>query len=74
MKPWRSAAIILSITCALEFAQLWHPVWLERIRRTFLGRVLLGTTFDWTDFPSYVAGALFGWIVLSLLQTGRSER
>ena len=64
MKAWRIALTILAITCALEFAQLWHPLWLERVRRTFPGRVILGTTFDWYDFPPYFVGALLGWALL----------
>jgi Protein of unknown function (DUF2809) len=56
-----SAAGVLAVTCALEFAQLWHPPFLERIRATFLGHALLGSTFAWSDFPYYVAGALVGY-------------
>jgi hypothetical protein len=48
-------------TSALEFAQLWHPPLLERIRAGFLGRALLGSTFAWSDFPYYAAGALAGY-------------
>jgi hypothetical protein len=51
----------------LEFAQLWHPAWLEAIRRTFIGRCVLGTTFGWDDFPAYVVGAVLGWMLLSTL-------
>lgn len=73
IKPASSAArialIVLGVTCVLEFLQLWHPLWLERIRRTFLGRVLLGTTFDWTDFPPYLAGALIGGMLVRLHQS-----
>ena len=59
---------VLTIACILEFLQQWHPAWLEAIRRTFLGRVLLGTTFDWTDFPHYFIGAGLGWVSLRILQ------
>ena len=55
------AASVLIATCALEFAQLWHPPYLERIRATFLGHALLGSTFAWSDFPYYFAGALVGY-------------
>jgi len=55
------AAGVLAATCALEFAQLWHPPLLERIRATFLGHALLGSTFAWSDFPYYFAGALVGY-------------
>jgi hypothetical protein len=62
----RIALFVLGATCMLEFLQLWHPLWLENIRRTFAGRALLGTTFSWTDFQSYFAGALIGWILVRL--------
>ena len=62
----RIALIVLAVTCALEFLQLWHPVWLEQIRRTLPGRALLGTTFSWTDFPPDFAGAGIGWTLVRL--------
>ena len=61
-----SAAIaitVLAVTCGLEFLQLWHPIWLEACRRTIPGRLVLGTTFEWTDFPPYFIGAVLGWAV-----------
>jgi hypothetical protein len=72
VKPASSAArialLVLGVTCVLEFLQLWHPLWLEKIRRTFPGRALLGTTFDWTDFPPYFVGAWIGWMLVRLQQ------
>jgi hypothetical protein len=61
LPPAAVAAGVLIATCALEFAQLWHPTFLERIRATFLGHALIGSTFAWSDFPWYVAGALVGY-------------
>lgn len=55
------AAAVAIATCALEFAQLWHPPVLEAVRATFLGHALLGSTFAWSDFPYYFAGALLGY-------------
>jgi hypothetical protein len=60
----RATALVLVGTCALEVLQLWHPAWLEAIRRTLPGRLLLGTTFEWLDFPPYFVGALAGWLLL----------
>ena len=60
--PWVSIAV-LTVTCGLEAAQLWHPPWLERIRATFLGHALLGSTFSWGDFPHYVLGCGLGWLL-----------
>ena len=55
------------ITCTLEVFQLWKPPWLQTIRATFLGGVLLGTTFDQNDFVYYVLGSFLGYLVLSRL-------
>lgn len=64
VRPVRIAAGVLMATCALEFLQLWHPPFLEMLRSHFLGAAVLGTTFDWTDFPYYFAGSALGWVWL----------
>lgn len=56
------AIAVLAITCFLEVLQLWHPWFLQRIRSTFLGKTLIGTTFVWWDFPHYLLGCLIGWL------------
>jgi hypothetical protein len=58
----RIALWVLAVTCCLEVLQLWHPPFLEAIRATFIGRTLIGTTFDWWDFPPYFIGSLLGWL------------
>jgi hypothetical protein len=67
-QPRKLAAGVLAATCVLEFLQLWHPPFLETIRSTFLGAAILGTTFDWTDFPYYFAGSGIGWFWLNRLR------
>ena len=58
---------VLVVTSALEALQLVdHPV-LDRIRGTFLGRTLIGTTFVWSDYVYYVFGAVFGRLWLGAL-------
>jgi hypothetical protein len=63
----RVPIVVFAATCVLEVMQLWHPPLLERIRATFLGAAVLGTTFDWLDFPHYAAGSLLGWVVVRTL-------
>jgi hypothetical protein len=67
-RPRLVALWILAVTCALEFSQLWHPAWLDAWRRHFLVHALIGSYFDWSDFPYYFAGALTGWAWMSLLE------
>ncbi len=60
---WAAIAVCLA-TCGLEFLQLWqHPV-LQAMRATVVGRLVLGNTFTWTDFPAYVIGSTIGWLGL----------
>jgi Protein of unknown function (DUF2809) len=49
-------------SCAIELLQLYQPPWLQSIRSTFLGRLVLGTTFLWSDFPAYFVGSYVGWL------------
>jgi Protein of unknown function (DUF2809) len=60
----RIACLVLVTTCILEFLQLWHPPFLEWLRSFFLGRTILGSYFDWSDFPYYFVGSAIGWLWL----------
>ena len=68
---WRPAPIaiaVLAATCVLEFLQLWHPAPLEAARSRLLGALILGTTFDWSDFLYYFGGAAAGYGLLKLIE------
>jgi len=58
---------VFIITCALESLQLWHPPFLEYLRNNFIGRTILGNSFNWMDFPYYLAGSFLGYLILSLI-------
>jgi hypothetical protein len=64
---WQVPLWVFGVTCCLEVLQLWHPAWLEAVRANLLGRLLLGTTFVWSDFGYYVIGCVLGWLVLRSL-------
>jgi hypothetical protein len=64
LNPGWVAFWVFLITSILEFSQLWHPPFLETIRSSFIGSVLLGNKFSWWDFPHYIFGCLLGWILL----------
>ena len=68
LRAGRIAAWVVSATCLLEVVQLWHPWFLEYLRGSFLGRVLLGTTFVWSDFAYYFLGGLVGWLIIRRLR------
>ncbi|MBD2182633.1 DUF2809 domain-containing protein [Planktothrix sp. FACHB-1355] len=58
---------VFIVTCILEILQLWHPPFLQAIRAQLWGKLLLGTTFVWWDFPHYAIGSLVGWLWLRQL-------
>ena len=68
--PGRVALVVLALTCALELLQTVRHSGLARVRATWLGDALLGTTFDPRDLPYYGAGALLAWGAASALRPG----
>lgn len=50
----------LIISYAIEFSQLYKATWIDNLRHTFFGRMVLGETFLWGDLLSYTAGVLIG--------------
>ncbi len=65
ISKWLTVGSVVGVTCALETLQLWHPPLLEIMRSSFLGRSLLGNSFDWWDFPYYIIGGYVGYIIWS---------
>jgi hypothetical protein len=63
-RPVKIATWVLIITCILEFLQLWHPSFLKYLRANFIGRTILGNSFNWTDFPYYFVGSFLGYLLL----------
>ena len=55
--------ISILITYLVEFSQLYKAEWIDNLRHTFLGRMILGETFLWADLLSYTAGILIGVVI-----------
>jgi Protein of unknown function (DUF2809) len=65
--PFRISFAVFLATCGLEFLQLWQPPVLQALRATIPGRLVLGNTFGWTDFPPYMAGSALGYFWVKFL-------
>jgi Protein of unknown function (DUF2809) len=59
---------VFLLSSAIELLQLWQPPFLQAIRATWTGRVLLGNTFLLADFPPYAIGCFLGWLCLKGLR------
>ena len=50
----------LAFSYAIEVSQLFHPPWLDAIRHTRLGGLVLGFGFLWSDIICYTVGVGVG--------------
>jgi hypothetical protein len=69
----RWSTIRISVTALLfaftiELSQLYHSAWLDQIRHTRVGGIILGYGFLWTDLICYGVGIATGWILETLLK------
>jgi Protein of unknown function (DUF2809) len=56
----RLALTALALSCAIEVSQLYHAPWIDAIRRTLPGALVLGCGFLWSDLVCYAAGVALG--------------
>ncbi len=54
------AKISLVLSFLVEISQLYHAPWIDRIRDTTLGGLVLGFGFLWTDLVCYTVGIIIG--------------
>lgn len=54
------AGLALLVAFGVEFSQLFHPPWLDALRHTTLGALVLGRGFLWSDLLCYTAGVAAG--------------
>lgn len=57
--------MVLSLTyCYLiEISQIYHSPWIDNIRQTTVGHLMLGRGFLWSDLISYTVGICVGGIL-----------
>ena len=60
----------LFISFAIEVSELYQADWLNRIRNTTLGGLVLGFGFKWSDLVCYTTGILAGALVDHRLRIG----
>lgn len=57
---WLSAIVALLFAFSIEVSQLYQADWINAIRHTRLGGLVLGFGFQWTDLVAYSVGIAFG--------------
>ncbi|WP_026477188.1 ribosomal maturation YjgA family protein [Alkaliphilus transvaalensis] len=62
----------ISFTFFIEFSQLYQATWINNIRHTTLGGLVLGFGFLWSDLFSYSIGILIGSLIEAIILHKRS--
>ncbi len=64
MKLLTLALICFALGLADELLQLYHAPWIEAIRKTRLGGLMLGFGFLWSDIICYAVGIAIAYVMV----------
>jgi hypothetical protein len=71
---WTVACLAMAFSVAIELSQLYHAHWIDSIRHTTLGGLILGFGFLWSDLACYAVGVGIGVIVEWIALIARKSR
>ena len=66
--------VSLVLAFAVEVSQLYHAPWIDGIRNTTLGGLVLGFGFLWSDLVCYLVGVAAGVLLEIVVQRWRGKR
>ena len=69
---WSTKAVTLAtllFSFSIEISQLYHVPWLDSLRATRLGGLVLGFSFVWTDLLCYSVGVIIGIVTETYLSS-----
>jgi len=70
---WRIAFLAMSFSVIIEVSQLYHASWIDSIRQTTKGGLILGFGFLWSDLACYAVGVGMG-VMTEVGLTALNER
>lgn len=60
---WQLGLLAVSFCYAVELSQLIEVPWLDQIRGTLPGRLILGSGFLWSDLACYAVGVILAAVI-----------
>ncbi len=64
---WKNGILALGFSFGIEFSQLYHASWIDNMRNTTLGGLILGSGFLYSDLICYTVGIILGMGIESLI-------
>ena len=68
VRLWKLALCNYIFGALDEVSQLWHTPLLDAIRKTTIGKLMLGLGFMWSDLLCYAAGTLLAMGLIVLME------
>jgi NO-binding membrane sensor protein with MHYT domain len=65
--------ISFTTSVLVEFSQLYHAPWIDSFRDTFIGAMLLGYGFLWSDILCYAIGTALG-VITDVVYLSRKKK
>jgi len=60
---FRVAVVALAVSYSIECSQLYHAPWIDTLRHTRVGGLVLGYGFLWTDIACYSVGVALAVVI-----------
>lgn len=76
-RRWPTVVVALAafaFSVAIEFSQLYRAPWIDAVRGTLPGRLVLGSGFAWADLVAYAAGISVGALVEAAVRAVSKNR
>lgn len=65
---WKLALVCYGLGVLDELLQLYHAPWIESVRHTRLGGLMLGYGFLWSDIICYAEGTLLAFVMIIIIE------
>lgn len=66
--PLKLAIIVYALGVLDELSQLWRAPFLNEIRSTYIGKLMLGQGFLWSDLVCYGVGTLLAFAIVLIVE------
>lgn len=73
-RTWKISLAAVLFSFGIEFSQFYHAPWIEGVRATRLGGLVLGFGFKFSDLVCYTAGILLAGMIHYLLSKNQSNK
>jgi hypothetical protein len=74
-RPVKFIVIASLLFCyAIEFSQLYKAPWINALRHTLFGRLVLGEGFLWSDLLCYTVGVILGILTEGYVNKDKSDK